>query len=176
MLTLKSLKTEVDDLREIVRMTDSKVTGVRQLVEAQAVSLVKLHDAVTGLQTEMRAGFARLDASVQSLTSDIQARELNAYDLNANMKAVRTDVTTLKVDVATLKSDVSTLKVDVATLKSDVSTLKVDVATLKSDVSTLKDDVKRIDGRLDGMDQRQDRMDQNVVAIMRHLGIEPVAA
>jgi hypothetical protein len=57
-------------------------------------------------------------------------------------------------------------------LDRDVADLSGRVDGLSGRVDGLSGRVDGLSGRVDGMDQRQDRMDRNIVAIMRHLGVE----
>jgi peptidoglycan hydrolase CwlO-like protein len=183
MLTLDSLKTEVDGLRETVRMADLDSVETRQLLTAQTSTLNALRSDQIGLrglmdqqartlaeqgtgighlviainQTQQEVHALRTD--VHGLRYDVTSLQLHVYDLKGDVKDLKSDVKDLKSDVGVLKSDVKDLKSDVGVLKGDVKDLKGDVKDLKSDVGVLKSDVKR--------------MDQNIGAIMRHLGVEP---
>jgi chromosome segregation ATPase len=168
MLTLDSLKTEVDGLRETVRVADSDSVETRQLLTAQTSTLNALRSDQIGLRglmdqqartlAEQGIGIGHLVIAINQTQQEVHALRTDVHGLKYDVTSLQLHVYDLKADVKDLKADVSVLKGDVKDLKSDVSVLKSDVKDLKSDVSVLKGDVKR--------------MDQNIGAIMRHLGVE----
>lgn len=69
---------------------------------------------------------------------------LCAYQQQAAVPALKTDVAALKTDVPALQTDVPAWKTDVPALKTDVPALKTDVAALQTDVPALKTDVSAL--------------------------------
>lgn len=103
MLTLESLKTEVDDLRETCRMADSDAVETRQLLKAQTSTLNALRADQIGLRGLM----------------DQQARILAEQGIGIGNLVIAVNQT--QQEIHALRSDVAGLKVDVLSPKGDVS-------------------------------------------------------
>lgn len=183
MLTLESLKTEVNDLRETGRMAHSDSMETRQLLKAQTSMLNALRSDQIGLRglmdqqartlAEQGIGIGDLviavsqtQQEVHNLRFDVQGLKVDVAGLQLDVKGLKVDVFGLKRDVKELKADVTGLQLNVYELKADVKGLKTDFNDLKTDVGGLKTDVKDLK-----VDVKQ--MDRNIGAIMRHLGVEP---
>ena len=59
---------------------------------------------------------------------------------------------------------------DMAELRSDVGELKTDMAVVKNDLGHVKDDLGQLRDDFGHLRSRYDRMDDNIVQIMRDLG------
>jgi chromosome segregation ATPase len=172
MLTLESLKTEVDDLREICRMTDSNAMETRQLLTAQ-----------TSTVNALRADQMVLRGLIDQQGRVLAGQGIGIGSLAIIMNQTQQEVHSLRTDVHDLKVGVTGLQLTVYELKSDVKDLKADVKIIHERLDGLETRLDGLETRLDGLETRmdrlegrQDRMDRNLVAIMRHLGVEPVAA
>ena len=176
MLTLEILKTEVDGLRETCRMTDSDAVETRQLLKVQTSTLNALRAdqiGLRGLMDQQARTLAEQGIGIGNLVISVNQTQQEIHNL-------RSDVAGLKVDVFSLKGDVTGLKADVTGLQLNVYELKADVKDLKNDMKVMHKRLDRMETRLDGieirlgrLEERQDRTDRNIVAIMRHLGVEP---
>src|SRR6266700_2532906 len=150
MLTIESLKTEVDDLRRACRMTDSNTMETRQLLTAQ-----------TSTVNALRADQMVLRGLIDQQGTVPAEQGIGIGSLAIAMNQTQQEVHSLRTDVHGLKADVTGLQLTVYELKSDVK-------DLKSDVKGIHERLDRMEARQDRMEARQDRMDRNLVAIMQH--------
>lgn len=119
MLTLETLKTEVDDLRETVRMADSDSVETRQLLKAQTSTLNALRADQIGLRGLM----------------DQQAKILGEQSIGIGNLVIAMNQT--QQEVHALRSDVHGLKTDVKDLKTDVTDLKRDVTRMDKNIGAI---------------------------------------
>jgi chromosome segregation ATPase len=184
MLTLESLKTEVDDIRGACRMADSDAMQTRQLLTAQTSTINALRADQMGLRGLMDAQGRILSEQGIGIGNLVIAMNQTQQEVHA----LRTDVHGLKADVTGLQLNVYELKADVKDLKSDVKGIHERLDKMEVRMGGMEVRMDRMEVRMDGMevrlgqievrlgqiDVRQDRMDRNLVAIMNHLGVDPV--
>lgn len=148
MTTLDELKIRVDDLADMVRVTDSVAVRNDQLLRAQ-----------TSLMMAMRK-------DLRSLNDKQEAIKGILYDQAEALGGMIITLTQLQPAVARLEGRVASMD-----RRFDRMEERQDKADRRQDKADRRQD--KADARLDRMEERQDRMDRNVEAIMRHLGVEP---
>jgi chromosome segregation ATPase len=147
MTTLDELKEQVEDLRHVVRMADSDSVETRQLLRAQ-----------TKLMMALRSGQLDLNREQKNI------KEVLGYQAEA--------LAGMLLSLTSMQDRFNSLDRDVAGLGRDVAGLQAHAVRMDQRQDRMDQRQDRMDQRQDRMDQRQDRMDRNVVAIMRHLGVE----
>lgn len=150
MLTLESLKAEVDGLRFLVHMADSDSVQTRQLFKAQTQMMIALRADQQGIA-------AKLHAQAETLAHQAAAIGDLVVSMNETQEVMRG------------------LQIDAYDLKADVKTIKSDLGGMVLRQDRMDQRMGNMEQRMERMEHRQDRMGQNIDAIMRHLGVEPGA-
>jgi chromosome segregation ATPase len=198
--TLKQLKSDVDRLRARADVADSRAMETKQLLIDLKTDVGSLKTFVANDTQVSREEVERLYSLAKAHTKDILRVDENIADIKADVSVLKTDVSDLKADVTEVKADVSVLKTDVSDLKADVTEVKADVSALtldvggissrmgaygyavtrtmsgvdllKSEFAGMKKEVSGLKQHAAHVDERMDRMDRNIGAIMRHLGVD----
>ena len=106
------------------------------------------------------------------LKTDVGTVKSNVGYLYELATAMTDDIARTDRNVTGIKGDVTVLKGDVSGIKGDVTVLKGDVGVLKGDVIGIKGDVGVLKGDVTGLRRDFARQDQNIMAIMRHFGLQ----
>jgi len=123
-------------------------------------------------------GFARQE-TIETLKSDIDTIKKDVENLASDFDGVKVDVDRIKTDVDEMKNKMDSFatkddlknfvtKSDFMSLKQDVGSLAKDVKTIKKDVDTLKSDNDKLNLKMRGVSEFQDKIMFQVVNI-RHM-------
>lgn len=190
MVTLEDLKARVDDLTDMVRVTDSVAVKNDQLLRAQTSLMMAMRKDLLGITAEqktikgiltdqaealggmiitlsqMQPTVARLEGHVASMDRRFDRLELRQDGADARLDRMeqRQDRMDGRLDGIDGRLDGIDGRLDGMDGRFDRINGRLDGMDGRLD---------GIDGRLDGMGQQQGRLDRNVEAIMRHLGVEP---
>jgi chromosome segregation ATPase len=154
MTTLDELKEQVEGLRHVVRMADSDSMETRQLLRAQTRLMMALRSGQLDLNIEQKNIKVVLGYQAEALAGML----LSLTSMQDRFNSLDRDVTGLSENVAGLQAHAVRME-----QRQDRAEQRQDRAEQRQD---------RAEQRQDRAEQRQDRMDRNVVAIMRHLGVE----
>jgi outer membrane murein-binding lipoprotein Lpp len=106
MLTLESLKTEVDAIRVVVDVAHSEAVKTRHLVDTHAHVFVVHGALLPGQQVVADAP----GISLAHTREDLDDLSCGVFDINAGVKKISANVDTLMSDMADVKLDIASLK------------------------------------------------------------------
>jgi len=160
-------------------MTDSNTMETRQLLTAQTSTVNALRAdqmVLRGLIDQQGRVLAGQGIGIGSLAIIMNQTQQEIHSLRTDVHDLKVGVTGLQLTVYELKSDVKDLKSDVKGIHERLDRMEVRQDQIEVRQDRMEVRLDQIEGRLDRIEVRQDRMDRNLVAIMQHLGVEPVAA
>jgi chromosome segregation ATPase len=189
MTTLNELKEQVDGLRYVVRMADSDSVETRQLLRAQTKLMVALRQNQNAMIQEQKTIRIVLENQAEALGELV----LSLNSVQGRVSSLTKDLVGLKGEVAKMNKHLGRMdqrqgQMDQRQDRMDQRQGQMDQRQDRMDQRQDRMDQRqdrmeqwqdrmdqrqdRMDQRQDRMDQRQDRMDKNLLAIMRHLGVE----
>jgi chromosome segregation ATPase len=130
MLTLESLKTEVDDLRETVRMADSKAMGSRTVLEAFLTAHGKSIDELAASSKEVQQDISRMKTEVRSTKAILGMMQFTVEDLKSDVASLREEVPKLREDLEDLQKNAYDNTADLKTLKGDVGRVDQNIGAI----------------------------------------------
>jgi chromosome segregation ATPase len=108
MLTLDSLKTEVDGLRETVRMADSDSVETRQLLKAQTSTMNALREdqhGLRGLVDQQAKVLVEQATAIGALVISVNQTQQDVHRVQSDVRGLQIDMLDLRTDVKMFKSD-----------------------------------------------------------------------
>ncbi len=167
---LDGIDSRVDAVEEDVGALDSRVeagerahgelatevTGIEELVDEMEVSVGEIDESVDVVES-----------SVESVESDVSGVRSDVTEVEDAVESVEESVSTVEETVHDVKETMGGIVEDVAGVEADVSGLDDEVDDLGDDIETLYEGVddaaaaaERTDGRVDEVEDRLGRFDQ----------------
>lgn len=160
MTALDQLRTRVDDLADMVRVTDSVAMGNDQRLRAQTSLIMAMRKDLLGISTEQQA--------IKEILAN-QAEALGGMIIS--LTALEPAVTRLDGRVAIMERRVDRIEQSQDRVERRLDTMDARQDRVEQRLDKMDQRFEGVDRRFDTVDRRFDKMDKNVEAIMRHMGI-----